>query len=71
MHTPRTIGHSFLFALYLWNAVPALSMGLSIRPPPAIRPTIALHLLEMVFLAPEGILMRVLPASASCVMIVQ
>ena len=57
--------------LYLWKAVPALSMGLSIRPPPAMIPTMARHLFETVFRAPEGSLMRVLPASGSWVMMVQ
>lgn len=57
--------------MYLWKAVPALSMGLSIRPPPAMIPTMARHLFETVFRAPEGSLMRVLPASGSWVMMVQ
>ena len=36
--TPRTLGHDFRFALYLWYERPAFKMGLSIRPPPATRP---------------------------------
>ena len=56
---------SILQTLYLWNAVPALSIGLSIRPPPAISPTMARQLLDTVLRAPEGSLIRVLPASGS------
>merc|ERR1712130_333244 len=51
------------FTLYLWYARPALRRGLSIRPPPATTPTVARHRLSSTFLAPEGILIRVLPVS--------
>ena len=34
----RTFGHELRLALYLWKARPALSMGLSIRPPPDTMP---------------------------------
>lgn len=36
-----TLGQLFLFTLYLWKALPALRIGLSILPPPAIHPTMA------------------------------
>lgn len=36
--TPRTRGHDFRFALYLWYERPAFKIGLSIRPPPATIP---------------------------------
>ena len=36
--TPRTFGHELRLTLCLWNARPALSMGLSTRPPPATMP---------------------------------
>lgn len=54
MATPLTLGHTFLFLEYLWNWFPAFKMGLSVLPPPAAIPTVALQCPEMVFLAPEG-----------------
>merc|ERR1719316_2130610 len=41
--TPRTLGQQLRFTLYLWWLPPALSIGLSMRPPPATRPMIARH----------------------------
>src|SRR5690242_2060053 len=52
--TPLVLGHSLRFTLYLWKARPAFRMGLSVRPPPAIKPIIARHWLLMVFMEPEG-----------------
>ena len=52
--------------LYLWYELPALRSGLSMRPPPAMMPTMARHSLLTVLRAPDGSLMRVLPASGSC-----
>merc|ERR1712219_46353 len=62
-------GIRFLLTLYLWYARPALRRGLSIRPPPAITPTVARHRESRTFLAPDGSLMRVLPVSVLCEMI--
>jgi hypothetical protein len=39
-------------------------MGLSVRPPPAMMPTIARHSLLTVFFAPDGMRMRVVPYQA-------
>ena len=55
-----------MLTLYLWYELPALSRGLSIRPPPAMMPTIARQSLLMVLRAPDGSLTRVLPESGSC-----
>merc|ERR1712080_782099 len=52
--TPRTFGQLFLFTRYLWKALPALRMGLSILPPPAIHPTMARLAEGITFLEPEG-----------------
>jgi len=41
----RTLGQLLRLALYLWYALPAFSMGFSVRPPPATWPTIARHVL--------------------------
>merc|ERR1719483_640196 len=54
MATPRVLGQLFLLTLYLWQARPALSMGLSIRPPPATIPIMALLAEGMTFLLPVG-----------------
>lgn len=70
MATPRVLGHEFLFALNLWNARPALSKGLSIRPPPATIPMVARADPETVFLAPDGRRSRVLFSSTECPMTV-
>jgi len=45
-------------------------MGLSVLPPPATIPTVALQCPEMVFLAPEGNKILVLAPSSECPMIV-
>ena len=50
-----TLGQQFLLALYLWQALPAFSMGLSILPPPATMPTMARLAEGITFLVPEGI----------------
>ena len=65
--TPRTLGHSLRFTRYLWYARPALSMGLSVRPPPATMPTIALQTDLTLFLPPDGRRSFVVPFSSSCV----
>merc|ERR1719378_1729747 len=44
---------------YLWKAAPALSIGFSIRPPPATMPTMHRAADGTVFRAPEGIRIRV------------
>merc|ERR1719183_2762285 len=51
---PRTFGQELRFTRYLWKLFPALSTGLSIRPPPATRPTMARHVEGMVLREPEG-----------------
>jgi len=45
-------------------------MGLSVLPPPATIPTVALQCPEMVFLAPEGNKILVLAPSSECPIIV-
>lgn len=55
MATPRTLGHELRFTLYLWYARPALSIGLSMRPPPAMMPTIARHLVVVVVEGQAGV----------------
>ncbi len=44
-----TMGQLLRLALYLWYALPALSMGFSVRPPPATMPTIARAVLGMTY----------------------
>lgn len=39
------MGQLLRLALYLWYALPAFSIGFSVRPPPATCPTIARHVL--------------------------
>jgi len=41
-------------------------MGLSVLPPPATKPTVALHNPDTVFLAPEGNLILDLDPSSEC-----
>lgn len=65
MATPRVFGQQLRLTRNLWWARPALSMGLSIRPPPATMPTVQRAIEDTVFLAPEGRRMRVLPESWS------
>merc|ERR1719239_63556 len=60
MATPRTLGQLFLFTLYLWYARPALRIGLSILPPPAIHPTMARLAEGITFFEPDGSLTLVL-----------
>ena len=43
-------------------------MGFSVRPPPAIWPTVARHELGTIFFDPDGSLMRVFPVSGLCEM---
>merc|ERR1712190_282328 len=57
---PRVLGQQFLFTRYLWKLLPALSTGLSMRPPPATIPTTARQLDGIVFREPDGNRMRVL-----------
>eukprot|EP00958_Prasinococcus_capsulatus_P010222 scaffold996_cov409-Prasinococcus_capsulatus_cf.AAC.8 len=59
----HTFGHELRFALYLWYEAPALSIGFSVRPPPAIWPTMALHALGSTFFAPDGNFTRDVPFS--------
>merc|ERR1712062_913995 len=59
MATPRTFGQLFLFTLYLWKALPALRIGLSILPPPAIHPTMARLAEGITFLHPGLLGVRV------------
>lgn len=66
MATPRVLGQLFLFDLALKKALPAFSNGLSILPPPATIPTVALALPEIVFLLPLGNLILVLLSSTEC-----
>merc|ERR1719323_209440 len=56
--TPH-LGQQLRFTLNLWKLLPALSTGLSIRPPPATMPTTARQLEGTVFLEPEGKRIRV------------
>merc|ERR1719161_2662823 len=56
---PRTLGQQLRFTRYLWKLLPALSTGLSMRPPPATIPTMARHFAFKVFREPEGIFTRV------------
>merc|ERR1712168_864432 len=63
MATPRTLGQQFLFTLYLWYALPALRMGLSIPPPPATMPTVARLAEGITLLEPDGIFTLVLLVS--------
>lgn len=56
-----TFGHSLRLTRYLWKARPAFSMGLSVRPPPAMMPTMARQRLLQVRFEPEGMRMRVVP----------
>merc|ERR1711921_8362 len=65
--TPRTLGQLFLLTLYLWYARPAFNKGLSIRPPPATIPTLALLKEGITFLTPEGSFTLVTPESLLCV----
>jgi hypothetical protein len=48
----------------LWNNNPAFKIGLSFLPPPAIIPTVALQLPNIVFLAPDGNLILVFNPSS-------
>lgn len=70
MATPRVLGQLFLLPLALKNARPAFNKGLSTRPPPATIPTVARANDEMVFLEPEGNLIRVFLSSTECPMTV-
>lgn len=54
----------------MWNNTPAFIIGFSFLPPPAIIPTVALQFPGIVFLAPEGSLILVLPPSYECPTIV-
>ena len=63
-HTPRRAAvRCSRLALYLWCELPAFMTGFSMRPPPAMMPTMARQSLEMVFLDPLG--MRTLVVCAS------
>mmetsp|Transcript_48496 Transcript_48496/g.160714 ORF Transcript_48496/g.160714 Transcript_48496/m.160714 type:complete len:291 (+) Transcript_48496:11-883(+) len=64
--TPRTFGHELRLTRYLWKARPALSRGLSMRPPPATMPIDARDADEMVFFCPDGSRTRVFPAPSMC-----
>lgn len=70
MATPLTLGQTFRSLLYLWNCLPALSMGFSVLPPPAIKPTVALQSALSVFLVPDGNLTLVDVPSSECPIIV-
>merc|ERR1719242_1329817 len=59
MAEPRTFGQELRFTRYLWKLLPALSTGLSIRPPPATMPTIARHEEGRFFREPDGKRIRV------------
>merc|ERR550537_840703 len=62
----RTFGQQFRFTRYLWKLFPALSTGLSMRPPPATTPTTARHVEGIVLREPEGKRMRVFFPSSEC-----
>ena len=66
MATPLTIGQFFLFAFILKYEAAALSIGLSVRPPPATIPIIALQVPGILFLDPDGSLILVLLKSSLC-----
>ena len=70
IQTPLTLGQLCLLALYLKYALPAFSIGLSIRPPPATIPIMARFVDFIVFFAPDGNLTFVLFASGLCEIIV-
>merc|ERR1712118_504417 len=64
MALPRTFGQQLRLTLYLWKLFPALSTGLSRRPPPATMPTTPRHEEVMVLRVPDGKRTRVfLPSS--------
>lgn len=69
--TPLTLGHFFLWQWYLWNLLPAFKTGLSVLPPAATKPTIALASPLKVFLAPEGNLTLVLLESSEWPMMIE
>ena len=71
MATPLTHGQFFLFALALWYEFPALSIGLSVLPPPAQIPTIPLQDDGIVFLAPDGSLTLVCFLLSECPMMTE
>mmetsp|Transcript_69160 Transcript_69160/g.186936 ORF Transcript_69160/g.186936 Transcript_69160/m.186936 type:complete len:223 (+) Transcript_69160:219-887(+) len=66
MAQPRTLGQELRFTRYLWKLLPALSTGLSMRPPPATMPTMARQVDGMVFRVPLGRRTRVLRLSSEC-----
>jgi hypothetical protein len=84
--TPRVFGHELRFTANLCFARDAsgenispgemyinchlLSIGLSVRPPPATMPTMPRTLLLTTFFAPLGSLTRVFPSSGLCPMTV-
>lgn len=70
MATPLTLGQTFRNLLYLWNYLPALRIGFSVLPPPAINPTVALQSELSVFLVPDGNLTLVDAPSSECPIIV-
>jgi len=63
MATPRVLGQLLRLAANLCLARDALSIGLSVLPPPATIPTIPRTELLTTFLAPLGSLILVLPSS--------
>src|SRR6056297_666334 len=52
--TPRTRGYFVPRAFILWCFLPALTYGLSVRPPPATTPMVARHCGSRRFISPEG-----------------
>merc|ERR1719323_284462 len=68
--TPH-LGQQLRFTLYLWKLLPALSTGLSIRPPPAAMPMTPRHVDGTVLREPDGKRIRVFLPSSECPMIMQ
>ena len=64
--TPLILGHTDLLHLCLYILVLAFKIGLSVLPPPAIIPTVALLHPFNVFLLPDGNLTLVLDPSDEC-----
>ena len=60
----RTLGQQLRLTLNLWYELPALSMGFSVRPPPATWPIMALHVLGITCIHAD-------PAQQRCLMMLR
>merc|ERR1712224_1060528 len=68
---PRTFGQLLRLTLYLWKLLPALRIGLSIRPPPATIPITARQVAGIVLRDPDGKRSLVFFPSSECPTIIQ